>query len=136
MRWSAKPTGDMTLSVVDEKGFQILKIDMLSYDTMKAGTNGDRLVRALNNLTILAGFGDASYFVEMDDLPFPDETISVLPWKIDYSKKKRRIVVFDGNHRKIAERTYPKKTTDNEIDAIAKLLAEGCEFLSKASDVH
>ena len=41
--WRMEVTGDMTLSILDEDSLQILKVDMLSSGTMKAGTDGDRL---------------------------------------------------------------------------------------------
>lgn len=58
--WSARPSGNMTLEVYDETIIdkQILKIDMLKANTMKAGSNGDILCRSLNNLNIITLFPD------------------------------------------------------------------------------
>ncbi|MHB1154706.1 MAG: hypothetical protein ACYCWE_02870 [Eubacteriales bacterium] len=55
-KWIQKPSGDMTLSIVSEDGFQILKVDLLASNTMKAGTNGAILCRTMNDLNIIAGF--------------------------------------------------------------------------------
>lgn len=41
--WISKPTGNMTLSVLSQQGLQILKIDMLSANTLAAGTGGNIL---------------------------------------------------------------------------------------------
>jgi hypothetical protein len=37
MSWTAKITGDMTLSVLDDRGFKVLGVDMLRMNTMQAG---------------------------------------------------------------------------------------------------
>lgn len=80
--WTSKPTGDMTLSVLDEKGRQILKVDMLKYGVMRAGTNGDLLARTLNDLALIAALPDALATRQIDldaILPHPDAGISPMP---------------------------------------------------------
>ena len=54
-RWHARPSGNMTLSVVSSTGEQILRVGMLSQGTMRAGLSGNRLARALNDLSLAAG---------------------------------------------------------------------------------
>jgi hypothetical protein len=87
-------TGNMTLSVVAEGGLRILTVDMLAQDTMKHDTNGDRLARALNDLTLIA--------VPSTPLPHPDAGISPTPWSATVDANRRRIAVRGAGGRLIA----------------------------------
>lgn len=105
MKWTAKPTGDMTLSVVDEKGFQILKVDMLSYNTMKAGTDGAVLFRTMNDLSLLACFASKIYDITPESRLYGDDPISKLPWNVIVDHERRKIVIKNQEHR-IADRIF------------------------------
>jgi hypothetical protein len=51
MPWTARITGDLTLSILDRNGFKVLGVDMLRTNTMRAGDGGERRARTLNDLT-------------------------------------------------------------------------------------
>jgi hypothetical protein len=58
--WLVRPTGDMTLSIVDtESGVQMLKVDMLTHRTMHTGSNGERLARTWNDLSLIASLPES-----------------------------------------------------------------------------
>jgi hypothetical protein len=69
----------MTLSMLDDKGFKVLGIDMLSKGTMRAGTNGALLARALNDLTLLASFA-SDVETKTTSVTIEGTEISPLPW--------------------------------------------------------
>lgn len=123
--WTAKATGDMTLSLLDEDGTQVLAIDMLSYNTMKAGTEGSLLTRALNDLDIIARFAKQDYALDDDSLMFPGDGYSPLPWLLTFDEAKRKIVIRNGNNKKIAEKTYPKSVPDVKISMYRNTIMEG-----------
>lgn len=129
MLWTAKPTGDMTLSVLDEKGQQILCVKMLSYGTMKAGDGGEKLARTMNDLSVLARFGSGQTDIAEDDLPQPEAGISPLPWSVRYDPAARRVVIIDGKKKRIAERDYPAKMDPAYLNRIIASLTEGCRLL-------
>jgi hypothetical protein len=100
-----KPTGNMTLSILDENDKQVLKIDMLRAKTMKAGFGGNRLAQALNDLALITETVNAEH---MDvDLPHPDIGISPRPWVVESDEKKRTLCVKDADGRVIADRRFP-----------------------------
>ena len=132
MIWSAKPTGDMTLSILDENGLQILHVDMLSYGTMKAGDGGEKLARTMNDLSVLAGFASERYIIDADTLPQPEAGISPLPWTVKYNEAKRRVVIVDGNKKRIAERDFPSRMDAVYLNRIVACLTEGCLLLKLA----
>lgn len=131
--WTAKATGDMTLSLLDEDGTQILAIDMLSYNTMKAGTEGSLLTRALNDLNIIANFTQQDYDLGDDNLMFPGDGYSPLPWSLSYDEKKRRILIRNGNNKKLAEKAYPKSVPDAKIMAYRKTIEEGLAIINSTN---
>lgn len=130
-KWTAKATGDMTLSLLDEDGTQILAIDMLSYNTMKAGTEGSLLTRALNDLNIIANFAKQDYDLDDDNLMFPGDGYSPLPWSLTYDEAKRKIVIRNGKNKKIAEKTYPKSVSDTRIIQYKNIIEDGIERLQR-----
>ena len=131
--WTAKATGDMTLSLLDEDGTQILAIDMLSYNTMKAGTEGALLTRALNDLNIIANFAQQDYDIDDDNLMFPGDGYSQLPWSLSYDEQKRRILIRNGNNKKLAEKAYPKSVPDAKIMAYRKTIEEGLAIINSTN---
>lgn len=91
-RWASGQQGTLPLSVLDELGRQILKVGMLHYGTVKAGTNGDILARTMTDLVPIAASPD------MADIPgseiglAPDRLgtdLSPLPWSFDYGVSRR-----------------------------------------------
>jgi len=107
VKYRASVTGNMTLSVLDEKGFKIIGIDMLSKGTLRAGTNGVLLSKALNDLSLLAqSMSDA-----LEDLPLSfveGVDISVRPWRCDSSLERKTVSLYDGNDKQIASRKFAK----------------------------
>jgi hypothetical protein len=109
MSWTAKITGDMTLSVLDDSGFKVLGVDMLRMNTMQAGDEGETLARTLNDLRLLAqavGIENPSSWTLAD----PSAGLSPRPWEIEFHESKRRVRVRDAKHRTVGERTFPKST--------------------------
>jgi hypothetical protein len=107
-------TGDMTLSVLDETGFKVLGVDMLRGNAMQAGADGERLARALNDLTLLsdAATVDAMRSVE---LPHPEVGVSDRPWRLEEDRHRNlRIRLKSATGQIIAERTFPAST---QLDA-------------------
>lgn len=121
MNWKAAITGDMTLSILDQKGFKILGVDMLRTRTMRAGTNGDCLVLALNDLALLAAAA-SSETLSATDLPDPLCGVSPLPWSLEEGLAARRLQVRDRNGRVIGERVFPKAMRDDDGARIAAAL--------------
>lgn len=96
MSWTAKITGNMTLSILDDRGFKVLGVDMLQMNTMQAGDGGETLVRTFNDLRLLAqaaGSEDPSHWTLTD----PSAGLSPRPWEIDFQESKRRVRVRDAN---------------------------------------
>lgn len=129
MSWVAKPTGDMTLSILDEEGFQILKVDMLSAGTMKAGTEGDILARTLNDLQIIAHFSEKDFDISDDNLMFPGGEISQLPWTVIYDQNKRKLVVKSGK-KTICDRIFPKSISEKQIYDIIDIISNGVSTIN------
>ena len=107
MQLKVKPTGNMTLSILNEQETQMLKLDMLRGKTMEAGLGGDRLALALNNLVLIAetinsGCADA------ENLPHPEAGFSPLPWVVEYKEEKRELCIKDADRRLIGDRCFPK----------------------------
>ena len=128
--WISKPTGNMTLSVLSQQGLQILKIDMLSQNTMAAGTGGNILCRSLNDLFVIAEFSNCLYSFIVDDLPYPDVGLSPLPWVISYDMNKRKIVVKCFGNKLIAHRIFPKSVKEETIIEIVNIIEKGIKHLS------
>lgn len=111
--WIAKATGDMTLSILDENNTQIIKVDMLKANTMKAGTNGALLTQTLNSLFVISQFPEGRIIdVVLSELPYPDDNILPLPWSYTYQPEKR---VLRVKHAKgiLCEREYPHSFGDD-----------------------
>jgi len=125
MKWTAKPTGDMTLSILDEDGFQVLKVDMLSQGTMQAGLEGRRLMMTMNDLTIIAGFSEGKDIIGLEELPYEDEGYSPKPWSVTYDERRRTIKV--SSIRKICDRKYPTTTPIEKIQEIYSIIRDGIE---------
>jgi hypothetical protein len=85
MSWTAKITGDMTLSVLDDRGFKVLGVDMLRMNTMQAGDGGEILVRTLNDLGLLAQAASAEN-PSCCTLADPSAGLSPRPWEIDFQE--------------------------------------------------
>ena len=102
MNWQYKPTGDMTLSVVDaDTGERVLTVDMLAAGTTKAGTDGDVLARTVNDLTLLADVISK----RPHSIPHPSAGYSPFPWQVVRSGKDlKRVSVLDADNKKIAGR--------------------------------
>lgn len=135
-QWQAKATGDMTLAVINERNERILTVDMLSYNTMKAGTNGDILVRAFNNLTLLSKIpfilcGECDIIQLKEIIPYSDAGISPLPWSVRYESKKRFLKIMDSHNKKIAEKKYSSKIDLNYINTIITVLIDGVKVISE-----
>ena len=129
MNWMAKVTGDMTLSIMDENDFQVLKVDMLRARTMEAGTDGDLLIRTLNDLQVIANFSQGDYDISDDHLKYPGGGISALPWAVHYDSQKRRIAVKSINN-KIADRSYPKSVSEGTITEIYTCISNGIQIIN------
>lgn len=130
MKWTAKPTGDMTLSVIDENGFQLLKVDMLNAGTMKAGTDGSILCRTLNDLSLIASFAENQYSTLEDILPYPEEGISPIPWLVSYDEAKRLLKVKSAK-RTIASKNYPRSVSDDLIQSVLQAIQLGITQLNQ-----
>jgi hypothetical protein len=85
MKWVAKPTGNMTLGIIEGKRI-IVRVDMLSQNTMVAGDEGEKLCRSLNDLSAIAACANG----EVIELPY-DSGLSALPWTISKSLKSYSI---------------------------------------------
>ena len=131
-RWHAGPSGEMTLSVVSSTGEQVLRVDMLSQGTMKAGLSGDRLARALNDLSLVAGLPELLSGRGIPELPHPEVGHSPLPWEVVGSG--RRISVRDADGRLIASREFPPAVPGERVSEIGDCLHIGLELLSRTYD--
>jgi len=130
VKWEAKATGDMTLSVVDETGFQVMKIDMLEHNTMQAGTEGLVLLQAYNDLALIAGFSEKHYNTDPESRMYPDGSISELPLYCKYIPEKRRLII--GNQKsKIAERVFLKRVSEETITEIIEIIQAGIAEINK-----
>ncbi|MCY2991736.1 MAG: hypothetical protein NTY19_28260 [Planctomycetota bacterium] len=126
MPWTAKITGDMTLSILDENGFKVLGVDMLRMNTMQAGDGGARLARTLNDLTLLAQAADAAH---LDEVAIWDDSagLSPTPWSVVVQDRKRQVQVRDASGRRIAERIYPKSVTPEMFGDLAQRITGAVE---------
>ena len=129
-RWHAAPTGHMTLSVVSSAGEQILKVDMLSQGTMKAGLRGDRLARALNDLTLVAALPDVLRGGKLPALPHPEAGHSLLPWQVETTGE--RLALRDADGRRIASREFPRTIPPERVSGIVDCLQRGLELVAHA----
>ena len=129
--WKAKSTGNMTLSVISDVGDIILSVDMLRYQTMKAETDGDILVKAMNDLYLLSAIpiliGNSCQKIE---LPHPEAGLSLLPWTIITDKGSIDVLITDFNNKKIAERKYPKRMIPEKKQEIINTLKQGIDIIN------
>jgi len=119
----------MTLSVVSSTGEQVLRVDMLSQGTMKAGLSGDRLARSLNDLALAAGLPHLLSGGGVSELPHPGAGHSPLPWEV--AENGRRISLRDADGRRIASREFPRTTSAERVGEIVGCLQAGLEQLSR-----
>ncbi len=126
MAWTAKITGDMTLSILDENGFKVLGVDMLKANTMRAGDGGDLLVRTLNDLTLLAQAADAGCR-ECPKLRDPSAGRSPTPWSVLVQEPKRQVQIRDASGRRIADRGFSKSVSAVAFADLARQIADAVE---------
>ena len=102
MSWEVKISGNMTLVIIEDKRI-VARVDMLSQNTLKAGDNGNRLCRTMNDLTAIS---DA---VNNTEIVLPYEIgCSPLPWRATLSEK--RYVIKDAKERVICSRSISANT--------------------------
>ena len=130
-KWTAKATGDMTLSVISDPKEIILSVDMLENKTMEADKGGNVLVRAMNNLELLANIlclvEDNSRVI---NLLHPDGGVSPFPWSIISDRDKYTVVIKDCNNKNIAKRKYPKGMNNTKKNDIINTLETGVNILN------
>lgn len=130
--WIAKPTSDMTLSVLTSSGEQILKVDMLLMGIMKAGTNRDILALTMNNLCMIAKFPElVSNQNPKLELLHPEAGISTLPWAVLYDADKLHVIIQDAKNKKVADKKFSAKTDIEFIENVVSLLKEGSAKLQR-----
>ena len=123
MPWTAKPTGGMTLSILDESGFKVLGVDMLKMKTMEAGDDGALLARTLNDLKLLAQAADAE---DADRLELWDASagLSPTPWSIVVQDRERHIQVRDANSTRIAKRIFIRTISPDAFDDLVRRITK------------
>jgi len=132
--WTARATGDMTLSVLDENNIQILKVDMLGANTMKSGTEGALLTRTLNSLFVVSQFSENRSMKEIiADSPYPDDGIFPLPWSYMYNSEKRELKIKSAKGA-LCNRKYPKSFNDEYIGVILKTVEAGINRINKTQE--
>ena len=126
MRWIAKITGDMTLSLLDENGLKVLGVDMLKMKTMEAGDDGALLARTLNDLKLLAQAADAE---DADQLELWDASagLSPTPWSVLVQEPKRQVQVRDASGRRIADRGFSKSMSAVAFADLARQISDAVE---------
>ena len=126
MPWTARITGDMTLSILDENGFKVLGVDMLRTNTMRAGDGGELLARTLNDLTLLA---QAANVTDADGLELWDASagLSPTPWRMDFQQRLRRVRVQDANGRLLGDRRFSKATTEEMLGSIVQTMTQAVD---------
>jgi hypothetical protein len=107
--WQAAITGDMTLSILDDKGKKVLGVDMLHAKTMLAGTDGERLERTMNDLQAIAD-------IVSKRIPDLSEPLSPRPWNVSQSGKMVR--VKDREVRTIAEHKIPEASLPTILQSL------------------
>lgn len=121
--WTVKPTGNMTLAILDGKRI-VARVDMLSQNTLKAGDNGERLCRAINDLSAIANA------VNGKRINLPHESgISPLPWSI--RKSENRYTICDITGRTICSRnivTTEHKQIVADFDVIEAVIQSICDI--------
>ncbi len=96
MSWEVKISGNMTLVIIEGKRI-VARVDMLSQNTLKAGDDGNRLCKTMNDLTAIS---DA---VNNTEIILPYEIgLSPLPWRSTWSEN--RYVIKDAKGRVICSR--------------------------------
>ena len=130
--WAVRITGNMTLCVVDSAGMRIAKVDMLRDKTMKAGTDGERLARRLNDLHIIAQIPKLSgASLGQIDVPFIDAEISRFPWQLEANEEKRTIKIMDFGMSTIAVNKFGKSVQIDLFEDIVNLLSRGIVLLNE-----
>jgi hypothetical protein len=115
----------MTLSVLDAHGHRLLTVDMLKHKTMAAGTDGDRLARAYNDLAVLAALPAVLRGEPLPPLPHPEAGLSSGPWAVEFSAARRRLRIRSAQGVVIAERVFPRTTPEDAPVGLVRLLASG-----------
>lgn len=129
MPWTAKITGDMTLSILDESGFKVLGVDMLRMNTMRAGDGGELLARTLNDLTLLAQAADVTDACSSKLWDAP-AGLSPRPWRMDVHDRTRQVRVRDASGRTIAERTFPQSTSRDTLLRVIRRIRAAIERIN------
>ena len=116
MSWEVKIPGNMTLVIIEGKRI-VARVDMLSQNTLKAGDDGNRLCRTMNDLTAISNAVNSTEIV----LPY-ENGLSPLPWRATWSEN--RYVIKDGKGRVICSRsisvnTHAKAEADFQAIAVA-----------------
>lgn len=129
MRYEVTVTGNMTLSLLDENGFKVLGVEMLSQGTMRAGTEGELLARALNDLTILAEYASCQHLQK--PLTHVDKMgISPTPWCMKGCPNSMKISLWDCRRKQIASRVYPKSVPVELFNTYAQDMSDAIERLN------
>jgi hypothetical protein len=122
MDWVAMATGNMTLAITEGKRI-VARVDMLSQNTLKAGDDGERLCRAINDLTAIANCVNSTATI----LPYEDCGLSPLPWQIKWSEK--RFAVYDSTGRTICSRSV-SATNRNRVMADFDAITVAIEYIN------
>lgn len=122
MDWVAKTTGNMTLAITEGKRI-VARVDMLSQNTLKAGDGGERLCRAINDLTAIANCVNAAATI----LPYEDCGLSSLPWQIKRTEK--RSAVYDSTGKIICSRSV-SATNRNQVMADFDAITVALEYIN------
>lgn len=116
MSWEVKISGNMTLLIIEGKRI-VARVDMLSQNTLKSGDDGNRLCRAMNDLTLISDAVNSTEIV----LTY-ENGLSPLPWKAIWSEKRYVIKDAEGRvicSRSISANTRAKAETDFQAISIA-----------------
>jgi hypothetical protein len=121
----------MTLSVLEvETGQRVLTISMLQAGTMKAETHGERLVRAINNMTLLAAI--PTLISSPSEAPLPphsDAGYSPIPWALN--QKGRDTVIQDCRGMKVATLSVPNKCSETGQPARIEVIQKGLLIINR-----
>lgn len=129
MTWTARITGDMTLSLLDQDGLKVLGVDMLRMNTMRAGDDGELLARTVNDFRLLARAADHA---DTRPLALADRSagLSPLPWRVEYQQQSRRLEVRDARNRIVGERAFPKGVSPETLTRIVQAIRQAVDRIA------